>query len=203
MASPNFCKSPPFPRPSGSLQATASLPPRDPADDLYEGYNDYDPQLHQIYTGSQSQIGLRESFESKMDSIGVYDHVPVYSRSSSASDIQGPAFSRTLTPHTTASMMWRPPSTSMSSRAQYNPYSSTDSSRPMTAIRAAGYSSRGSKFDPMNQASTNSSLGAQKKEEVNPEYQCREMERAVNQLLEASAVASLAVRPAYSRLLDS
>ena len=60
---------------------------------------------------------------------------------------------------------------------------------------------QGSKFDPMNQASTKSTPGAQKKEEANPEYQCREMERAVNQLLEASAVASLAVRPAQSCLL--
>jgi len=52
---------------------------------------------------------------------------------------------------------------------------------------------QGSKFDPMNQGSKISTLGARKKEETNPEYQCREMERAVNQLLEASAVASLAV----------
>lgn len=55
---------------------------------------------------------------------------------------------------------------------------------------------QGSKFDPMNQASINSTPGSQKKEEANPEYRCREMERAANQLLEASAVASLAVRTA-------
>ena len=56
MASPNFCKFPPFPRPASSLQATSSLQARDPGDDLYEGYNDYDPQLHQLYTGPQSQV---------------------------------------------------------------------------------------------------------------------------------------------------
>ena len=36
----------------------------------------------------------------------------------------------------------------MSSRAQYNPYSSSDSSRPMSAIRAAGYSSRVKTLEP-------------------------------------------------------
>lgn len=49
---------------------------------------------------------------------------------------------RSLTPHTTSSMLWLPPSTSMSSRAQYSPYTPNDSSRPVTAIHAAGYSSR-------------------------------------------------------------
>lgn len=48
----------------------------------------------------------------------------------------------------------------------------------------------------MNQGAPISTSGSQKKEEANPEYQCREIERAVNQLLEASAAAGLAVRSA-------
>jgi intraflagellar transport protein 88 len=66
-------------------------------------------------------------------------------------------------------------------------------SRPLTAIRAAGYSSRDGRFDPLNQAARVLTPAQQKKEELNPEYQCREMERHVNQLLEASAAAGLAV----------
>ncbi|XP_024356907.1 uncharacterized protein [Physcomitrium patens] len=189
MASPNFCKFPPFP-------SLASSSPSDSCDELYEGYNDYDPQLHHTYTGPQSQIGsFGEGLGSKTDTTGIYDHGLAYSRSSSASDVQGQKldpFAKTLTAGTTASMIWRPPSTCVSSRAQHSPFFFTDSSRPMTAIRAAGYSSRGSKFDPMNQGAPISTSGSQKKEEANPEYQCREIERAVNQLLEASAAAGLA-----------
>lgn len=49
------------------------------------------------------------------------------------------------------------------------------------------------RFDPLNQAARVLTPTQQKKEELNPEYQCREMERHVNQLLEASAAAGLAV----------
>jgi hypothetical protein len=49
------------------------------------------------------------------------------------------------------------------------------------------------RFDPLNQAARVLTPAQQKKEELNPEYQCREMERHVNQLLEASAAAGLAV----------
>lgn len=53
---------------------------------------------------------------------------------------------------------------------------------------------QGSKFDPMNQGSTISTPGAQKRKETNAESQCQELEQAVHQLLEASASANLAVR---------
>lgn len=53
---------------------------------------------------------------------------------------------------------------------------------------------QGSKFDPLNQAARAMTPAPPKKEESNPEYQSREMERLVNQLLEESAAAGLAVR---------
>ncbi|KAG6542587.1 hypothetical protein Mapa_016058 [Marchantia paleacea] len=91
--------------------------------------------------------------------------------------------------------LWRPPSTGRTSRALSMTASVAQvepSTRPMTAVRSAGYSSRGSKFDPLNQAARAMTPAAPKKEETNPEYHSREMERLVNQLLEDSAAAGLA-----------
>lgn len=58
---------------------------------------------------------------------------------------------------------------------------------------------QGGKYDLMNQANK-ASTPAKKNEEGDIEYKCREIERIVNQLLEASAEASLIVRPALFSL---
>uniref|UniRef100_A0A915BR99 Tetratricopeptide repeat-like domain-containing protein n=1 Tax=Parascaris univalens TaxID=6257 RepID=A0A915BR99_PARUN len=64
--------------------------------------------------------------------------------------------------------------------------SGTDAARPMTAVRAAGYTSaggRGSSFDPMKM-----SLAEKPPDESNEE-KCRQMEKKVNDLLKESVLA--------------
>eukprot|EP00899_Mesostigma_viride_P015499 jgi/Mesvir1/23950/Mv10720-RA.2 len=67
--------------------------------------------------------------------------------------------------------------------------------RPMTSVKAAGYSSMpqkmGRNFDPLNQAAKGAAPPLQKKSEATPEEQCREVERKVNTLLEESAAAGV------------
>lgn len=69
----------------------------------------------------------------------------------------------------------------------------TETARPMTSNRAAGYTAagkNGNKFDPMNQGE-NIRAGAkplEKKAELSPEEKLREMEREIHRLVEQSAI---------------
>ena len=68
--------------------------------------------------------------------------------------------------------------------------------RPMTAVRAAGYSAaagKGGAFDPANlgQAGRGPAPPLQKRAENSPEDACREMEKEVNSLIEESSLLSL------------
>jgi len=83
-----------------------------------------------------------------------------------------------------------------------------DGPRPMTSMKAAGYSSQPAKgggarggvpagFDPLNQgASKGPAPALQKRSESGPEEMCREIERKVNTLLEESAEAGVRGDPA-------
>ncbi|TPX58753.1 hypothetical protein SpCBS45565_g07909 [Spizellomyces sp. 'palustris'] len=69
--------------------------------------------------------------------------------------------------------------------------------RPMTSVRAAGYSSRGrpgmaagQAFDPFNQGGGTPSAGGYHKLEETPEEQIRNLERKVSQLIEESTIAA-------------
>jgi hypothetical protein len=68
--------------------------------------------------------------------------------------------------------------------------------RPMTSVKAAGYSSTGQGsrpvFDPLMQGARGPAPALQKKTENNPEDMARLMENKVNELLEASAFANAA-----------
>lgn len=66
--------------------------------------------------------------------------------------------------------------------------------RPMTSVKAAGYSSHPTKpgrFDPFNQGSKGPAPPLQKKAEASPEEGCKEVERQVNELLEESTKSCL------------
>ena len=68
--------------------------------------------------------------------------------------------------------------------------------RPMTAVRAAGYTAAGGNrgvFDPANlgQAGRGPAPPLQKRAENSPEDACREMEKEVNALIEESSLLSL------------
>ena len=76
------------------------------------------------------------------------------------------------------------------------PASVAEENRPMTAVRAAGYTAAGGNrgvFDPagLNQAGRGPAPPLQKRSENSPEDMCREMEREVNGLIEESSMLSL------------
>jgi len=72
----------------------------------------------------------------------------------------------------------------------------SEENRPMTAVRAAGYTAAGgnrSVFDPANlgQAGRGPAPPLQKRADNSPEDMCREMEKEVNALIEESSLLSL------------
>jgi len=84
-----------------------------------------------------------------------------------------------------------------------------EENRPMTAVRAAGYTAQGSKggngaFDPMGGGNTMAGRGPapplQKRADNSPEDKCREMEKEVNGLIEESA--KLSMQKQYQPALD-
>ncbi|CAM6118773.1 unnamed protein product [Calypogeia fissa] len=171
-------------------------------DDLYEGYNDFDPQ---ILVYGEANPSRQATGERKLEQFfgggkpdvdfSSFDPMVAHSQTSSMSENQGgksDVFAmRTATPLITS--MWRPSTTGKTTQAQsMTSAPQSEISRPMTAVRAAGYSSRGSRFDPLNQGGRAMTPAHPKKEENNPEYKSHEMERLVNQLLEESASASVA-----------
>nr|KAG5694497.1 hypothetical protein BaRGS_014228 [Batillaria attramentaria] len=65
--------------------------------------------------------------------------------------------------------------------------------RPMTAVRAAGFTSaggRGATFDPMNQAGRGPAPPLEAKSEDSPEEKIRQLEKKVNELIEESCFAN-------------
>ncbi|KAK7108172.1 hypothetical protein V1264_015957 [Littorina saxatilis] len=64
-----------------------------------------------------------------------------------------------------------------------------DGPRPMTAIKGAGFSSRGV-FDPMNQANKGPAPPLEAKPEDSPEEKIRQLEKKVNELIEESCFAN-------------
>lgn len=65
--------------------------------------------------------------------------------------------------------------------------------RPMTAVRAAGFTSagiRGASFDPMNQAGKGPAPPLETKPEDSPEEKIRQLEKKVNELIEESCFAN-------------
>lgn len=73
-----------------------------------------------------------------------------------------------------------------------------DDVRPITAVRAAGYTAAGQRaaggtFDPANMGSAGRGPAPplQKRADNSPEDKCREMEKEVNGLIEESAILSL------------
>jgi intraflagellar transport protein 88 len=77
------------------------------------------------------------------------------------------------------------------SRGGFGGRGGTDTARPMTSNRAAGYTAanKGNKvFDPMNQGDKGPAKPLEKKAELSPEEKLREMEKEIHRLVEQSAV---------------
>lgn len=111
--------------------------------------------------------------------------------------------------------LWRPQSSSRPRAPSITSTAPMDASRPITAVRAAGYSSQvgllslsylcavstmfecrklrsmqRSRFDPLNQGVKALATECSRKEDINLELQGREAEKAVNHLLQKSAAAN-------------
>lgn len=66
----------------------------------------------------------------------------------------------------------------------------TETARPMTSNRAAGYTAagKGKVFDPLNQGDKGAAKPLEKKMELSPEEKLREMEKEIHRLVEESAI---------------
>jgi len=70
----------------------------------------------------------------------------------------------------------------------------TETARPMTSNRAAGYTAAGKQgagkamFDPLNQGDKGAAKPLEKKTELSPEEKLREMEKEIHRLVEESAI---------------
>ncbi|XP_063353577.1 intraflagellar transport protein 88 homolog isoform X1 [Pelmatolapia mariae] len=143
-------------------------------DDLYSGYNDYNPTFdsEELENDVGFQQAVRTSHGRRPPMTAKFPGTPIGPRSLASS------FGARL--HM-ASSMGRP----MTGAVQ------DGSARPMTAVRAAGYTSslsRGSAFDPLGQ-SRGPAPALEAKNEDTPEEKIKILEKKVNDLIEESCMA--------------
>uniref|UniRef100_A0A669CW72 Intraflagellar transport protein 88 homolog n=1 Tax=Oreochromis niloticus TaxID=8128 RepID=A0A669CW72_ORENI len=143
-------------------------------DDLYSGYNDYNPTFdsEELENDVGFQQAVRTSHGRRPPMTAKFPGTPIGPRSLATS------FGARL--HM-ASSMGRP----MTGAVQ------DGSARPMTAVRAAGYTSalsRGSAFDPLGQ-SRGPAPALEAKNEDTPEEKIKILEKKVNDLIEESCMA--------------
>ncbi|XP_051635076.1 intraflagellar transport protein 88 homolog isoform X1 [Manacus candei] len=156
------------------MMQNVHLAPENDEDDLYSGYNDYNPMFdtEDLENDVAFQQAARTSHGRRP---------PVTAK------IPGSASSRPLAtgfgPKTTLpSSMGRPMTGGIQDGV----------SRPMTAVQAAGYTKaamRGSSFDPLGQA-RGPAPPLEKKNSDSPEEKLRQLEKKVNELVEESCVAN-------------
>ncbi|XP_036397037.1 intraflagellar transport protein 88 homolog isoform X3 [Megalops cyprinoides] len=143
-------------------------------DDLYSGYNDYNPTFdaEELDNDAGFQQAVRTSHGRRPPMTAKFPGTAVGGRA------LGTSFGSRVP---MASSMGRP----MTGAVQEG------TARPMTAVRAAGYSSavaRGSAFDPLGQ-SKGPAPPLETKNEDTPEEKMKILERKVNDLIEESCMA--------------
>ncbi|XP_009076256.1 PREDICTED: intraflagellar transport protein 88 homolog isoform X3 [Acanthisitta chloris] len=156
------------------MMQNVQLAPENDEDDLYSGYNDYNPMFdtEDLENDVAFQQAVRTSHGRRP---------PVTAK------IPGTSSSRPLatgfgSKATLPSSMGRPMTGAIQDGV----------SRPMTAVHAAGYTKaaiRGSSFDPLGQARGPASP-LEKKNSDSSEEKIRQLEKKVNELVEESCVAS-------------
>ncbi|XP_049528946.1 intraflagellar transport protein 88 homolog [Dermacentor silvarum] len=153
-------------------------------DDLYSGYNEFDPSLdidgltrdEGIQNGARTSYGRRPPTSS-----GFHAGMP-----STSTGFRG--------------------QTSVVPPSRLNTAATSFASRPMTAVRGAGYSSAavqgpvGSAFDPLAQAKTSIPSFGSSKESSSPEERLKQLEGAVMELVEQSSIS--ASKQQYKLALD-
>ncbi|XDV30642.1 hypothetical protein PO909_033509 [Leuciscus waleckii] len=150
------------------------LVPEEEDDDLYTGYNDYNPTFdsEDLHNDVGFQLAVRTSHGRRPPMTAKYPGTAIGGRPI------GTAYGSRI-PVGTA--MGRPMTGAVQDGA----------ARPMTAVRAAGYSSsiaRGSVFDPLGQ-SKGPAPPLERQNEDTPEEKIKILEKKVNDLIEESCLA--------------
>ncbi|XP_076787054.1 intraflagellar transport protein 88 homolog isoform X5 [Arvicanthis niloticus] len=156
------------------MMENVHLAPETDEDDLYSGFNDYNPAYDteelENDTGFQQAVrtshGRRPPVTAKIPSTAVSR--PIATGYGSKTSL--------------ASSMGRPMTGTIQDGV----------ARPMTAVRAAGFSKaalRGSAFDPLGQ-SRGPAPPLEAKNEDSPEEKIRQLEKKVNELVEESCIAN-------------
>ncbi|MFH4976663.1 hypothetical protein AB6A40_003372 [Gnathostoma spinigerum] len=145
----------------------------------YEGFNDYDHAYdtqHVITDKAFQQAVARSSYGRRPKSSAMRPNSSSLARLNSMASrgTSGVGVLHGLT-------------SSMGTRSSARTHMGTDVNRPMTAVRAAGYSSnlvRGSSFDPLK-----TTLNERMSSKENGEEVCKKLEKNVNELLKESIFA--------------
>ncbi|XP_070937781.1 intraflagellar transport protein 88 homolog isoform X4 [Macaca nemestrina] len=156
------------------MMQNVHLAPETDEDDLYSGYNDYNPiyDIEELENDAAFQQAVRTS----------HGRRPPITAKISSTAVTRPIATGYGSKTSLASSIGRPVTGAIQDGV----------TRPMTAVRAAGFTKaalRGSAFDPLGQSRGPAPpLEAKKKD--SPEEKIKQLEKEVNELVEESCIAS-------------
>ncbi|XP_063553249.1 intraflagellar transport protein 88 homolog isoform X19 [Gorilla gorilla gorilla] len=156
------------------MMQNVHLAPETDEDDLYSGYNDYNPiyDIEELENDAAFQQAVRTS----------HGRRPPITAKISSTAVTRPIATGYGSKTSLASSIGRPMTGAIQDGV----------TRPMTAVRAAGFTKaalRGSAFDPLSQSRGPAPpLEAKKKD--SPEEKIKQLEKEVNELVEESCIAS-------------
>ncbi|XP_054231006.1 intraflagellar transport protein 88 homolog isoform X17 [Homo sapiens] len=156
------------------MMQNVHLAPETDEDDLYSGYNDYNPiyDIEELENDAAFQQAVRTS----------HGRRPPITAKISSTAVTRPIATGYGSKTSLASSIGRPMTGAIQDGV----------TRPMTAVRAAGFTKaalRGSAFDPLSQSRGPASpLEAKKKD--SPEEKIKQLEKEVNELVEESCIAN-------------
>uniref|UniRef100_A0A9L0S3X0 Intraflagellar transport protein 88 homolog n=1 Tax=Equus caballus TaxID=9796 RepID=A0A9L0S3X0_HORSE len=156
------------------MMQNVHLAPETDEDDLYSGYNDYNPtyDTEELENDTAFQQAVRTS----------HGRRPPITAKIPSTAVTRPVATGYGSKTSLASSMGRPMTGTLQDGV----------ARPMTAVRAAGFTKaalRGSAFDPLGQ-SRGPAPPLEAKNEDSPEEKIRQLEKKVNELVEESCVAN-------------
>ncbi|XP_016059034.1 PREDICTED: intraflagellar transport protein 88 homolog isoform X1 [Miniopterus natalensis] len=156
------------------MMQNVHLAPETDEDDLYSGYNDYNPtyDTEELENDTAFQQAVRTS----------HGRRPPITAKIPSTAVTRPVATGYGSKTSLASSMGRPVTGAVQDGV----------TRPMTAVRAAGFTKaalRGSAFDPLGQ-SRGPAPPLEAKNEDSPEEKIRQLEKKVNELVEESCIAN-------------
>ncbi|KAH7937588.1 hypothetical protein HPB49_013396 [Dermacentor silvarum] len=178
-------------------------------DDLYSGYNEFDPSLDidGLTRDEGIQNGARTSYGRRPPAClqGREQHGGPQEQAETQPPLEMPQEQLVAQGSLGTGTSFRG-QTSVVPPSRLNTAATSFASRPMTAVRGAGYSSAavqgpvGSAFDPLAQAKTSIPSFGSSKESSSPEERLKQLEGAVMELVEQSSIS--ASKQQYKLALD-